>query len=72
MTDQTNNSKTPDSIVYFVPERENAKWVRIGAAWNHKDGEGSSLSMDFYPSGSQPGRIVLRAYHPEENTEERA
>ena len=56
MTDTT--KKRPDMAIYFVPERENAHWVQIGAAWQHRDGDGFALRFDLMPSS--PGDIVLR------------
>ena len=58
-TPQTETRKGPDFTVYFVPDRENARWVPIGAAWNHKDAQGLNLALDLMPT--TPGRIVLRA-----------
>ena len=52
-------TKAPALIAYHVPEREKAPWTRIGAAWEHKDGEGLTLQLDLMPIGT--GRIVLRA-----------
>lgn len=53
-------TKSPDYIVYFVPNRKNAFWTRIGAAWNHKDGKGLNIETDFVPVGD--GRFVLRDF----------
>jgi len=52
--------KAPALIAYHVPDREKAPWTRIGAAWDHKDGEGFTLQLDLVPVSS--GRIVLRAF----------
>jgi len=35
-----------------------ASWTPIGAAWDHKDGQGFSLACDAVPL---QGRIVMRA-----------
>lgn len=51
--------KGPDFTVYFVPDRSGARWVPVGAAWKHKDGDGLNLALDLMPT--TPGRIVLRA-----------
>jgi len=59
---------TPAYVAYFVPERENPSWMRIGAAWLHKDGEGLALQLDLVPAS--PGRIVLRTYKPKEQESE--
>jgi len=64
----TNNRKTtnrealpPSLIAYHVVERGQDKkfWTRIGAAWDHEDGEGITLQLDLVPTSG--GRIVLRA-----------
>jgi hypothetical protein len=39
-------------------------WTRIGAAWEHKDGEGIDLQLDLVPTSG--GRIVLRAPREDE------
>lgn len=66
-----NHDKSPAFIAYHVPERDKAPWARIGAAWEHGDGEGLTLQLDLVPVGS--GRIVLRTYDPEAaDTEGRA
>ena len=64
---QTNSKTTtqrealpPKLIAWHVSERdEKAFWTRIGAAWDHKDGEGFTLQLDLVPASG--GRIVLRA-----------
>ena len=49
----------PKMIVWHVSERgEKAFWTRIGAAWDHKDGEGYTLHLNLVPANG--GRIVLR------------
>ncbi len=53
-------TRNPDYIVYFVPNRKNAFWTRIGAAWNHRDGKGLNIETDFVPVGD--GRFVLRDF----------
>ena len=62
---QTNDHKqqrepvAPKLIAYHVAERgEDSFWTRIGAAWDHKDGEGFTLQLDLVPNDG--GRIVLR------------
>ena len=57
MADKTER-KTPALIAWHVPDRDNAKWVRIGAAWDHEDAKGLTLQLDLMPVAS--GRIVLR------------
>lgn len=59
MSTETTSKKRPDLIAYFVPERDNARWTEIGAAWANRDGEGFSLRLDLIPTGGT-GNIVLR------------
>ncbi len=58
----TEEKKAPALIAYHVPDRDKAPWTRIGAAWDHKDGEGFTLQLDLVPVST--GRIVLRAGGP--------
>jgi hypothetical protein len=59
----------PALIAWHVVERGEQKfWTRIGAAWEHKDGDGLGLHLDLFPTAG--GRIVLRA--PKEKDEEGA
>lgn len=56
---QQRESAPPALIAWHVAERGEKKfWNRIGAAWNHEDGEGLTLQLDLIPVGT--GRIVLR------------
>ncbi len=55
-----NNTHTPALIAWHVAERGEKKfWTRLGAAWNHKDGDGMTLELDLLPVAG--GRIILRA-----------
>lgn len=72
---QTNNRKQkrepvpPKLLAYHVAERGESKfWTRIGAAWDHKDGEGWTIQLDLVPVGD--GRIVLRP--PRDDSEDAA
>jgi hypothetical protein len=60
-------ANTPALVAYHVPDRENAIWTRIRAAWSHKDGKGFSLQLDLVPAAS--GKIVLRNFEPKEQGE---
>ena len=49
----------PALIAWHVAERGEKKfWNRIGAAWEHEDGDGLTLQLDLLPVAG--GRIVLR------------
>lgn len=53
------DSKPPRYVAWHVAGRDQkAFWTRVGAAWDHKDGEGLTLQLDLVPIN---GRIVLRA-----------
>jgi len=55
-------AKTPTYYAYSVsePRGEDGKsfWTRLGAYFQHEDGDGGTLYLDALPIGS---RIVLRA-----------
>lgn len=53
-------SNAPALIAYHVPDRENASWTRIGAAWRHEDGKGFTLQLDLLPAAS--GKVILRNF----------
>ena len=40
---------------------KNARWTKIGAAWQNRDGKGFSLNCGAMPLH---GRMVMRAYEP--------
>jgi len=61
-TTQNRTGQNPQLIAWHVPDRKNAPWNRIGAAWAHKDGNGFTLRLDLMGIGS--GRIVLRDNTP--------
>ena len=59
----------PVYAVYTVIEREKGKdpfWLRIGAAWEHKDGNGYNVTLDALPVN---GRLSLRKPQVEEEEE---
>lgn len=71
---QTKNRKqkrepvAPTLLAYHVAERGEKKfWTRVGAAWDHKDGEGYTVQLDLIPVGD--GRIVLRPPRDEAENE---
>ncbi len=63
-------TKAPAFIAWHVDEKGEKKfWTRIGAAWDHKDGEGYTLQLDLVPVNG--GRVILRT-PAEENTNQEA
>jgi hypothetical protein len=56
----TSNTKpnAPTHRLFVVRGRPTAaRWLEIGVAWENRDGEGFSLSLDALPVG---GHIVMR------------
>jgi hypothetical protein len=55
---QTTNTNAPTHIAYHVREgNQKGHWIRIGAAWGHKDSKGFSIQLECIPLD---GRISLR------------
>lgn len=69
MTTATITKKAPTHHAYMVREYEKAdgeadsQWLKIGAAWAHRDGEGFDLILEELPIA---GRVVLRKVKPRE------
>ncbi len=57
--ENTKQVKKPDYVAYNVQETQDGKgiWNRVGAAWEHKDGQGFELNLSSLPVN---GRITLR------------
>lgn len=58
--------KKPNYRLYLVvkdsPQAERGTWIPMGAAWEHSDGRGLNLAIDFLPM-RMPGKtysFVLR------------
>lgn len=50
--------KSPTHVAYHVTERgEKSFWTRIGAAWQHADGNGFNIQLELTPLD---GRVTLR------------
>jgi hypothetical protein len=51
-------TKRPTFAAYVVEgEGDKAFWTKVGAAWQHDDGQGFNLSLTALPVN---GRLVLR------------
>jgi hypothetical protein len=60
MKKQTKEPNRPTHGVYVVQgDGENARWVKIGAAWLHKDNKGANLTLDALP---MTGKVVVREF----------
>jgi hypothetical protein len=62
----TRQTRAPSHLIWFVPDRENAPWTRIGAQWPIKDGTGYRLALDMVPIGK--GSIVALPYEAKADT----
>jgi hypothetical protein len=69
MTEGSNgggNGNAPELIAYHVPDRRNAPWVRIGAAWPHKKGVGYSVRIEMIPLDLlRSGELLIQLRQPE-------
>lgn len=57
--DDNHAGRPPDSIAYDVREGRDGKshWSRVGASWEHDDGQGRTIDLDSFP---RSGKVVLR------------
>lgn len=64
---QAQRENTPPALIaWHITERGEKKfWNRVGAAWEHEDGDGLTLQLDLIPSAG--GRIILRKPKDDEN-----
>lgn len=57
----TSTHSRPTHRVYVVikkPGNSKGRWIEIGAAWPHKDGQGFNLSCDTMPQAG--AEIIIR------------
>lgn len=60
-------TRRPSHAVYVIEgEGQNAFWTKVGAAWQHEDGEGFNILLSALPVN---GRLVLRKPKPQEEAE---
>lgn len=57
-TDNTTTNRPTHRLFHVTGDGEQSNWTRIGAAWEHKDGKGFNIDLEYLPQ--KPGRIVLR------------
>jgi len=62
---QQSKGRRPDHIAYNVKETRNGKPIfnRIGAGWQHKDGQGFDIQLDSTPLN---GRVTMRELHDQQ------
>ena len=57
----------PTHTLFHVIEGKDGKdnfWLKIGAGWEHKDGDGISLHFEVFPT--KTGRVTLRRMKDDE------
>ena len=57
----------PTHTLFHVIEGKDGKdnfWLKIGAGWEHKDGDGISLDFEVFPT--KTGRVKLRRMKDDE------
>jgi hypothetical protein len=60
MKNEAKEKKPPTHGVYVVQgERDKARWIKIGAAWQNRDGKGFSLILDALPLTN---KVVVREF----------
>lgn len=59
MSNKTNNKRPTHAIYQVVGDGDQARWLRVGAAWSNRDNKGFTLKFDAYPI---VGRTVLREF----------
>ena len=59
MTEDLNpKNNLPTHTVYWVSEgKEKSAWMKAGAGWLHKDGEGMNLDLNLLP---RDGKLVIQ------------
>lgn len=55
---QTTNRKPTHDVCHVRGDGNNTFWTTIGAGWQHEDGKGLSISLDFMPTDT--ARLVIR------------
>jgi hypothetical protein len=58
MKNPNSNSRPTHSVYVVEGEGEKAFWTKVGAAWQHADGEGFNVSLSAI---SLNGRLVVPA-----------
>lgn len=65
-TDSRSGLKKPFMLAYTVKpigDGQKSVWTKLGAAWEHRDGQGFDVQMDAIPVD---GRLVLRTVRDED------
>jgi hypothetical protein len=60
----TKRPPPPTHKVYYVEigrDGREGRWLELGAAWQHQDGQGLELFLDVLPIGGFRGRLRVKA-----------
>jgi hypothetical protein len=60
-SERTTTMSKPTHMIYHVIDAGDGRegfWMKIGAGWMHKDGEGIGLDFEVFPT--KTGRVTLR------------
>ena len=62
----TTTTRRPTHGVYHVIDTADGKgyWLKIGAGWENRDGEGISLDFEVFPT--KTGRVTVRRLKEDE------
>lgn len=63
MSKHTTGLRPTHHIFVVEGEGDSAHWTKIGAAWQHADGQGLNLTLNMVPLN---GRIVVRTVKGED------
>lgn len=65
MSNKSDTSNRPTHAIWqVIGEGNKARWIRVGAAWMHKDLKGTNLKFDSIPLN---GRVVVREITEQDN-----
>lgn len=65
MSNKSDTSNRPTHAIWkVIGEGNKARWIRVGAAWMHKDLKGTNLKFDSMPLS---GRVVVRELTEQDN-----
>jgi hypothetical protein len=66
MTTETSSNRPTHRVYAVIIKKEGGPkgaWLKIGAAWSHRDGKGYNLKLDSIPRSSDAS-LVIRAIEP--------
>ena len=66
MSNNETTNRPTHGIYQVIGEKEKAIWIRVGAAWQHRDDQGARLVFNSFPL---TGRIVMRELTEKDATE---